>query len=35
MLRHGDFNYLFRFNTKEDLEKWIVSTDSGYEVGKC
>lgn len=33
-LKHGDLDYLFRFNNTQDLNKWIVSTDSSYEIGK-
>ena len=33
LLRHGDFDCLFRFHTKEDIQNWIVNSDSGYQVG--
>ena len=33
-LRHGDYETLFKFNTKEDIEKWIASSDSGWDIGK-
>jgi NADH dehydrogenase [ubiquinone] 1 alpha subcomplex assembly factor 1 len=34
VLENGDFEYVFKFNTVEDLEKWKVSTDAGYKVGE-
>lgn len=34
VLDHGDFEYLFKFSSKEDIEKWGISTDKGYEIGK-
>lgn len=33
-MEHGEFDFLFKFNTKEDIDRWIVSTDSGYKIGK-
>jgi hypothetical protein len=34
VIENGDFEFIFKFNTKEDIEKWTVNTDSGYEIGK-
>ncbi len=33
-MKHRDFEYLFRFNTKDDIEHWRSSSDSGYKIGK-
>jgi hypothetical protein len=31
---HGEFEYLFKFKTDDDLAKWKVNTDQGFSVGK-
>lgn len=33
-LEHGEFDYVFKFNSKENLDDWLVSTDAGYQIGK-
>ena len=33
-LKHGDFEYLFRFNNTNDMDKWQTSSDAGYKIGK-
>lgn len=32
-LDHGDLEYLFKFDSEENIGKWQVSTDAGYEIG--
>lgn len=33
-LDHGDFQFLFKFNSPKEIENWIVSSDAGYGIGK-
>lgn len=34
ILEHGAFEYLFKFNKTEDIDKWHITTDSSYKIGK-
>lgn len=34
ILYHGDFEYVHKFNSLADIQKWQVSTDAGYKIGK-
>jgi len=32
-LSHGDLEYLFKFDSVENIQKWKLNSDAGYEIG--
>ncbi len=32
-LSHGDLEYLFKFDSLENIQRWKVNSDAGYEIG--